>query len=442
MEIDSGADCLNTGYPFEKKEKGVVVEDFQTLKVASHNINGIKGNSIKLELLLDWARKENIDMIGINETNTTGRQNIFNLKNQDNYLGILSDAEENKKKVSGVGLILCKKWEKHLSQVKRRNAYYLETLFVFKRHKVLVLVIYIPHNDPKIRKDIQQQVIKRTLECQRKEKATKVIILGDFNDIRCRELDQNREDSRRAQKLPLLSWLGNSNMVDTFRKLHPYEKKFTRSDNQVKSRIDYILVSKDLGQGLIYCDILEADTVTNSDHAIVIAKMITGIRKKTRSLACEKRLKGKRWSFLLDKATEENWEDYKTKLDSLLEKKLNIKKNEYDLTYLESLNKDDLWDIIATSIIKSTRTTLPGKKSTVGNHTSEKKKESKNIRKDLKIIGSICQQCSLKVGQQINSADKYSINTKIARINSLYETEIEELSESTWTKERQEELKT
>ena len=95
-------------------------------------------------------------------------------------------------------------------------------------------------------------------------------------------------------------------MVDAFRKLHLYEMKFTRVNDQVKSRIDYIWVSKDLGQSLTYCDILEADVVTNSDHTIIIAKMLTGIRKKTRSLACEKRLKGKRWSFLLDKAIEEN----------------------------------------------------------------------------------------------------------------------------------------
>ena len=93
----------------KKEKKGVVVEDYQILKVALHNINGIKGNFTKLELLLDWAYKENIDMIGINETNTTGRQNNFNLKNQGNYLGLWSDAEENKKKGSGVSLLICKK---------------------------------------------------------------------------------------------------------------------------------------------------------------------------------------------------------------------------------------------------------------------------------------------------------------------------------------------
>ena len=88
MEIDSRANCLFTKNSSKKEKKGVVVEDYQTLKVALHNINGIKGNFTKLKLLLDWAYKENIDIIGINETNTTGRQNNFNLKNQGNYLDL------------------------------------------------------------------------------------------------------------------------------------------------------------------------------------------------------------------------------------------------------------------------------------------------------------------------------------------------------------------
>ena len=60
----------------------------------------------------------------------------------------------------------------------------------------------------------------------------------------------------------------------------------------------------------------------------------------------------------------------------------------------------------------------------------EEKKESNNIKKNLKIIESLCQLYSSRIGQQINNADKYSMNIKITRINSLYETEIEELSES------------
>src|SRR5438876_4068121 len=110
-------------------------------------------------------------------------------------------------------------------------------------------------------------------------------------------------------------------MVDIFRKLHLYEKKFTRSNDQVKSRINYIWISKDLGQGLISCQITESDTITNSDHAIVSASIATGIMKKSRTAACDKKLKGNKYIFNLDKAIEENWEDYKAKLDDMLEEK-------------------------------------------------------------------------------------------------------------------------
>lgn len=53
MRIDSGADCLLIENSLEKESKEVVVESLQILKIALHNINGIKGNFNKLELLLD-----------------------------------------------------------------------------------------------------------------------------------------------------------------------------------------------------------------------------------------------------------------------------------------------------------------------------------------------------------------------------------------------------
>ena len=153
IEIDSESSCLQEeGDELlvrleEKKAKNKVLEDYRTIKIATHNINGIKGNASKLELLLEWASKENIDMLGINETNTTERQNKLYMSRQKEYLEVWTNAVENKKKGSRVGLVINKKWEKHLSQVKRSSAYYIEALFIFKRQKLLVIVVYILHND-------------------------------------------------------------------------------------------------------------------------------------------------------------------------------------------------------------------------------------------------------------------------------------------------------
>ena len=58
MVIDNGADCLQIEKKVEKEirigeSRGIIVEDYQILNIATHNINRIKGNSIKLEILLE-----------------------------------------------------------------------------------------------------------------------------------------------------------------------------------------------------------------------------------------------------------------------------------------------------------------------------------------------------------------------------------------------------
>ena len=58
MVIDSGADYLQIERKVEKETKigesrGIIVEDYQILNIAIHNINRIKGNAIKVEILLE-----------------------------------------------------------------------------------------------------------------------------------------------------------------------------------------------------------------------------------------------------------------------------------------------------------------------------------------------------------------------------------------------------
>ena len=58
IAIDSRADCLQIERKVEKEIKigesrGIIVEDYQLLNIATHNINGIKGNAIKVEILLE-----------------------------------------------------------------------------------------------------------------------------------------------------------------------------------------------------------------------------------------------------------------------------------------------------------------------------------------------------------------------------------------------------
>ena len=223
-------------------------------------------------------------------------------------------------------------------------------------------------------------------------------------------------------------------MIDSFRHLHPSKEKFTRSSTLVNSRIDYIWVSKELGKGLIYCDIIEADTITGSNHSIVVATVITGIMKKSRFTAYNKRLKGKQQVFQLDKAKEENWENYKAKLDRILEKKLPAQRKFEHSQEIETQDKDVLQDLIATSIISCAKATLPRKKISIGDIQTIKLRDSKKTKKDLKKIRSISQLCAKKLDLQISDLERESSNTIITDINYIYRTEIEEITEETWTR--------
>ena len=77
-----------TGVIKKGKSKCILTEDYRTLKIATHNINRIKGNFTKFKLLLKWAVCKNLDIIRINETNTIERQNKFNMKRQKEFFRV------------------------------------------------------------------------------------------------------------------------------------------------------------------------------------------------------------------------------------------------------------------------------------------------------------------------------------------------------------------
>ena len=135
------------------------VYNFRTLKIATHNINRLKANSYKLDILIDYAIEKNIDIIGINETNILEQQGKFLVNKESRYIGFWTGADRNKIKGSGVGLLISKEWEKHIGKVTRFSNYYIDTLLIFKKYKLVVISVYIPPSDKEEKKKIQQKVI-------------------------------------------------------------------------------------------------------------------------------------------------------------------------------------------------------------------------------------------------------------------------------------------
>ena len=268
------------------------------------------------------------------------------------------------------------------------------------------MIVYILPNNKETKKLLQQQIIRKIKESERKN--IRVIVIGDFNDIRSRVLDQNSIESKRTRTLPIIAWLESSSYEDVFRKIHPYKKEYTWSNGSSSSRIDYIWASRELSQGIIKCKISDAEYITNSDHKIVSAQFITGFSLKNRSLACSKRLKGKKRVLKIDKVTEEDWKAYSLKLEAMLKKK--ISKNNEEARLLESYkekNIDELWDTISGCILKSAYKTLPSKKVKIDSVAPRRTGKSSVILKDLKTIGSLCHLCTEKEGLHIEEKDRY-----------------------------------
>ena len=62
------------------------VYNFRILKIAIHNINRLKANSYKLDILIDYIIEKNIDIIGINKTNILEQQGKFLVNKESRYI--------------------------------------------------------------------------------------------------------------------------------------------------------------------------------------------------------------------------------------------------------------------------------------------------------------------------------------------------------------------
>jgi len=77
------------------------------IKIACHNINGLKTKGWKLENLLDWAEEEEIAILGITETNIVEKERRFlAYAANKKYVGYWTNAAEDKKKGSGIGILI------------------------------------------------------------------------------------------------------------------------------------------------------------------------------------------------------------------------------------------------------------------------------------------------------------------------------------------------
>ena len=66
------------------KKSMIAIKVRKSIRIAAHNINRLKGNRHKLEILIDKLNEEDYDMIGVIETNILEKKSQYITRNQEN----------------------------------------------------------------------------------------------------------------------------------------------------------------------------------------------------------------------------------------------------------------------------------------------------------------------------------------------------------------------
>ncbi len=249
------------------------------MKLLSFNVNSIRAYLTK-ELTTQWL-DYSPDIIAIEETKLSDPSiDNFPLK-LDNYSTFLT-ISKIKRGYSGTAV---------LTKIKPINVFYgLDEnkyddegrVITLEFDKFYFLCIYVPNSGEelkrlKFRMQFESDLRKYVSNLMKKKE---VIITGDLNvahnEIDLKNPDSNHfsagfTDEERGEFTKLLS-LG---FIDTFRELHPEEKKYSYWSYRMNARktnagwrIDYFLVTKDLFKFVKKSEIL--NDVYGSDHCPVL----------------------------------------------------------------------------------------------------------------------------------------------------------------------------
>ncbi|CAG8777089.1 432_t:CDS:10 [Gigaspora margarita] len=138
-----------------------------------------------------------------------------------------------------------------------------------------------------------------------------------------------------------------------------------------ESRIDYIWCKKSTNIDAYHCEVVDMDSITGSNHKMVVAHMVTGIGKFRTSRAKNKRSR---------KASSANASTEQSELDRK-------------------------WKVIEEGIIQAAEETLPKKKCTKDCKLVSLNTKIRGLRKEARNISKLCRKCKQKNNQKISIED-------------------------------------
>jgi exodeoxyribonuclease-3 len=245
------------------------------LRLLSWNVNGIR--AIQKKGFLDWFKKENPDIICLQETKAHPDQLTDELKNVSGYESYFSSAE--KKGYSGV-VTYTKIKPVSVQQGLGIKKFDSEGRFIITEFEEFTLFnIYFPNgkaSDERLqyKMEFYETFLKHCKKLLKENK--KIVVCGDVNTAH-KEIDLARpkENSQTSGFLPQeREWIDKflaAGFIDSFRKFNQEPENYTwwdmvtrARDRNVGWRIDYFYISANLKDNIKSAIIHSA--VMGSDH--------------------------------------------------------------------------------------------------------------------------------------------------------------------------------
>jgi exodeoxyribonuclease-3 len=247
----------------------------KTFRLLSWNVNGIR--AIQKKGFLDWFKKENPDILCLQETKAHPDQLDDELKNIPGYESYFSSAE--KKGYSGV-VTYTKLKPKSVQQGIGVKKFDSEGRFIITEFDEFTLFnIYFPNGKAsEERLQYKMEFYETFLKHCKKllKEGTKIIVCGDVNTAH-KEIDLARpkENSEISGFLPQeREWIDKflaAGFIDTFRMFNQEPEQYTWWDMVTRARernvgwrIDYFYISENLREKITSAKIHQ--DVMGSDH--------------------------------------------------------------------------------------------------------------------------------------------------------------------------------
>src|SRR5688572_12034910 len=120
----------------KKKEEGQKIIP----KIATLNVQNL--SEAKLNILINYMKKEKIDIMGLTETHRMDREIKF-MNLVDHEYTIINHNIEDIKQSAGLTLLIHRKWEKHTYNIEKYGGRIIVVDFSFKKNKKLrIILIY------------------------------------------------------------------------------------------------------------------------------------------------------------------------------------------------------------------------------------------------------------------------------------------------------------